>query len=505
VDVPQGDWRTRVTLGLASAVVIAGVWLRFQGLELQSYWIDELFSVVQARGGFAHAVSHGGQEIHPPTFALLLAAWIKIFGASEVATRSMSAVFGTIGVVAAAVLLRRTDLPRRVVHVLVAGTAASGFAITYAQDTRSLSLLWMCGVGVTAAVVGLCGGQPDNDRFWWRVWIGFSLLATATHLFGLALVAGSVGAILLVKRPVRLAPVAIRAGVAVLPQAVWLTYGALVPGFAARTSWIRPPSLTSAKVYLTTVFAWSDLNQRSSGFQWFSWWLLLGISIVLVLGVTQRVLRRGGRSRPLLTTPLRRQVLALGLMSAIGIGMPFVGSLVIPVWLVRNGIVMAPALSWFVLALAVSAPTRELGRFAAAVVVIVLLGAGLWPISANLRTPYKTDFRSLVLYLDSTRRAHPQTRFVLSTEKPAQWIAAGPVPQTAEYRRWLLGPGPVLLRPWSFDRRIGPPTGPTVYVWYAIANPNVAAGRAERIRELTAPTCAVVPIRGISVVDCSAG
>src|SRR4030042_5796113 len=65
----------------------------------QSVWRDEAFSVLMALRPVSFIVSHGSFE--PPFYYLLLHFWIKLFGQSEIALRSLSLVAfaGATGIV----------------------------------------------------------------------------------------------------------------------------------------------------------------------------------------------------------------------------------------------------------------------------------------------------------------------------------------------------------------------------------------------------------------------
>ncbi len=62
-------------------------------LLFQSYWRDEAFSILLARKPFFDIIRVAAHDFSPPLYFLLLRIWIVLFGASEVATRSLSFVF----------------------------------------------------------------------------------------------------------------------------------------------------------------------------------------------------------------------------------------------------------------------------------------------------------------------------------------------------------------------------------------------------------------------------
>lgn len=75
------------------SVVLSGF-----GLNLQSIWADEAASALLVDQGtadfFGRLLSTRGSEANQPLYYILLHYWVKIFGGSEVALRSLSLLFG---------------------------------------------------------------------------------------------------------------------------------------------------------------------------------------------------------------------------------------------------------------------------------------------------------------------------------------------------------------------------------------------------------------------------
>jgi len=70
--------------------------LRLFRLDFRSIWLDEAYSLKLASSDLQGIFSGAAMDIHPPLFHVLLAGWIRIFGSSEFAARSLSAVFGAL-------------------------------------------------------------------------------------------------------------------------------------------------------------------------------------------------------------------------------------------------------------------------------------------------------------------------------------------------------------------------------------------------------------------------
>jgi uncharacterized membrane protein len=90
--------RTRTLL--AGIVVVAAA-LRFATLDVQSYWFDEATTVHLLRDdlpGLLGAIPDS--ESTPPLYYALAWFWTKLFGTGEVGLRSLSALAGTLTVLA---------------------------------------------------------------------------------------------------------------------------------------------------------------------------------------------------------------------------------------------------------------------------------------------------------------------------------------------------------------------------------------------------------------------
>jgi mannosyltransferase len=154
-------------LGLGFTLLLAAL-LRFYRLAGQSLWSDEGNSVSLAQAGLAEIASRTALDIHPPLYYWLLHGWMRIFGQSEVAVRSMSALAGVLLV---AVIYRLgvrlfPSLSKRVGLLAAFIAAVSPFQVYYAQETRMYALLALWGALVIWAAVELMsnGEQVAKDE-----------------------------------------------------------------------------------------------------------------------------------------------------------------------------------------------------------------------------------------------------------------------------------------------------------------------------------------------------
>ena len=153
----------RQTLFLLLILMLAAA-LRFFDITYQSLWGDEAHSIYNAKGVDLHFMSaplvdathsmfvnpHPGaldtilacirNEGTPPLYFLALAGWIVAFGSSDLAVRSLSAIFGVLGV-AAFFLLGRSifrDSRRALLGALF--VAVSPLNVYFSQEARAYML-----------------------------------------------------------------------------------------------------------------------------------------------------------------------------------------------------------------------------------------------------------------------------------------------------------------------------------------------------------------------------
>lgn len=125
-------------LAAATGLVLLGAALRLYHLGFQEVWLDETLQLRMATTGrLAEALR---LEYSPPLGYLLWRGWVRAFGESEVALRSLAAIFGILFVPVAIAAARRLFSP-------AAGLWAGLFAalaplhVYYSQEARSYSLL----------------------------------------------------------------------------------------------------------------------------------------------------------------------------------------------------------------------------------------------------------------------------------------------------------------------------------------------------------------------------
>lgn len=161
-------------------IAFAGMASAFVGLSTSSYWTDELFTlyVVDPRASSAQMMQRILEDVHPPLYYLVLDGWIGLFGGSESATRSFSALCVVLALMVFAVGVWRVARPAAVAFAC-AVAATSAFWFDQAQNARSYAWVMLLGAGLLAAALHLYRCARGRRDFPFAAWSVLSLLAIA--------------------------------------------------------------------------------------------------------------------------------------------------------------------------------------------------------------------------------------------------------------------------------------------------------------------------------------
>ncbi len=180
---------------LAWAAALVAVALGCWGLADASLWLDETFTVHDARRSLGDIVAmrneaFGGAH-HPGGYFLVVKAAMAVCGSGEVCVR-MPSVLANAGLAAVIVLLAGRLFGRNAAIVAALVWPTLPYALKYAQQARHYSLLGLCAaLAVLLAVraLGSDGGPRAGRRTF--VLLGASAAAAAwVHLFALPFLFG---------------------------------------------------------------------------------------------------------------------------------------------------------------------------------------------------------------------------------------------------------------------------------------------------------------------------
>lgn len=153
-----------------SFILLAGAALRFAALGQESLWADEFHSLANATQPDWRAVcaSAWNQGVQAPYF-LVLHAFIRFAGQSDVALRLPSALFGTLSILAmygwARLMFNRRPAPALLAAALL---AVSPMHVWYSQEARPYAMQVLIELCALAALIrGFLAKENRRKRFAW--------------------------------------------------------------------------------------------------------------------------------------------------------------------------------------------------------------------------------------------------------------------------------------------------------------------------------------------------
>ena len=202
----------------------------------QSFWRDEAFSYLMAKMPLVEMAKTTARDFNPPFYYALLHGWINIFGASEVAIRSMSLVFFAVSIfVFLMLLIDVLKIPERKAWIYVLLYGLNPFMLYYGIEGRMYSLF---------ALLSLSSYYLLMTRRWkWYAVCVF--LGMYTHYFFMFVLGTQVLYVVLYERSTlfRLLKTLTLPVVAFLP---WLYY--ILPTMTTKTNdfWTEPLSFSES-------------------------------------------------------------------------------------------------------------------------------------------------------------------------------------------------------------------------------------------------------------------
>ena len=366
-------------LGLGG-IVLLGAGLRVYALGYQSFWTDEIFSLITTDPTltFREFWDRVVADTHPPIYYLLLRLSSIILGESEIAARAPSAFFGVVTLCAAAILpgssLERSS---RVAFLLF--LAISPGAVWYAREARSYGLLLLLSTVITLACVGFVRCRPEEKRKAQATLVtlaAFSALASFTHYFGFLLAAAAFLTCCLLTHGPRKAIVILTGSGVIMSFVPWVIYHSRIMD-VDRTTWIGKLSVASS------------LN-------WFEYLSFGGPVSLVLLGGTAAVLlvTMGWRSlavwNPIFWTCA---LLCLGTVAAAA-----AISLHTPILTSRNMIVVLPAL-YLITAEIVRCLVTRWGKLAGAIYLAAQVGVMAQTVAAYYTIQVNEQWRESAAFV----------------------------------------------------------------------------------------------------------
>lgn len=143
-------------------ILLFGAAIRAAGLGVESVWFDEAISVRFASQPVRELLRSTAADTHPPLYYLMLKAWIGLFGAGEIAARSLSTLWSLIGIVLIYCAGRRAASAgnENKTGLLAAFMlAVNPLDVAFAQEIRMYEPAMALGLASTILLGGLLSGN----------------------------------------------------------------------------------------------------------------------------------------------------------------------------------------------------------------------------------------------------------------------------------------------------------------------------------------------------------
>jgi len=132
--------RRRVEIACVAGIVLIAWGVRVYDLGGKDLWLDEANSVIIAQEDFSGLIERLKADSSPPAYYLLLHFWIRTFGDSVVAVRSLSVLFGACLVVGVFLFAKRF-LSLQVAVMASVLACLSPIQVLWSQQARMYTLL----------------------------------------------------------------------------------------------------------------------------------------------------------------------------------------------------------------------------------------------------------------------------------------------------------------------------------------------------------------------------
>lgn len=166
------------------SVLLLALVVRLLGITSRPMWYDEAFAILFSEKGLGAMMygtlapgGVGSSDIHPLGYYTLLWGWMKLFGSSLLAARSLSVLAG-LCLIYIAYRLTRELFNEQTAFIAGLFVALAPFQVHYSQEIRMYAFLAMW---LVAATYAYWQGSRTEDWRWWGVFAITCALAQYTH------------------------------------------------------------------------------------------------------------------------------------------------------------------------------------------------------------------------------------------------------------------------------------------------------------------------------------
>ncbi len=163
------------------ALLLLAAVARFATITKASIWHDEGFTMMLVHRNPLQIWAGSARDVHPPLYYELLHLWTSIFGRSELAARSMSAVAGLLTIYVCYLLVKRY-FARSTAYIVLLILAVAPFLVRYSQEARMYGVLGLFLITGTYALLRALEARTDHNR-WWALYVVMMAAGLYTHYF----------------------------------------------------------------------------------------------------------------------------------------------------------------------------------------------------------------------------------------------------------------------------------------------------------------------------------
>jgi len=210
---------------------------------IQSFWRDEAFSYFLAKKNIVEIISLTAKDFNPPLYYLLLHFWVRIFGGSEIALRSLSLIFYWATIYVVFLFLNKVfkfDLKKSFLYLIL--VAVNPLLVYYAFEARMYTMF--------AFSSTLSFYLFYQKKF--LPYLVISILGLYTHYFMIFVILAQLVFILLTVKKGKIIPLKylVISMIVFLP---WLTF-ILITKPLNQSFWIEKPPLAAVFNFLGIIF-----------------------------------------------------------------------------------------------------------------------------------------------------------------------------------------------------------------------------------------------------------
>ena len=180
------DTQSRIIFGLS---FLGSAFLQFWRISTWSFWFDESYTSALVHTDPAQIIKLTSLDVHPPLYYLVLHGWTQLFGTSDLAMRSLSALLMLFSILILVLLLKKL-VEKRLAYVAASFAALAPFTIRYGQEARMYAMV--SALILSATYIFIIQIQRKRRERSVKLWMAYALLMTLalyTHYFSVLILA----------------------------------------------------------------------------------------------------------------------------------------------------------------------------------------------------------------------------------------------------------------------------------------------------------------------------